>query len=71
MSMSKEALEARRAAARAYRESHREQLRAYSREWRRNNPDKVRASRERYWERKAQEAAAASEALPGSDVPQD
>ena len=64
MSMSKEAQAARRAAAKAYRESHREQLRAY-------NPDKVKASRERYWERKAREAAAASESSTSGNVLQD
>lgn len=71
MSMSKEAQAARRAAAKAYRENHREQLRAYNREWRRNNPDKVKASRERYWERKAREAAAASESSTSGNVLQD
>jgi hypothetical protein len=31
--------------------------RAYQREWRRKNKDKVRANNRRYWERKAQKAA--------------
>ena len=31
-----------------------EMRRAYQREWRRKNRDKVRASNLRYWERKAQ-----------------
>ena len=31
---------------------------AYAREWRRKNPDKVRAAKVRYWEKKAQQAAA-------------
>lgn len=30
--------------------------RAYQREWRRRNKDKVRATNLRYWERKAQKA---------------
>ena len=30
--------------------------RAYQREWRRKNKDKVRANNLRYWERKAQKA---------------
>ena len=32
--------------------------RAYKREWARNNRDKVKAQQERYWARKAAEAAA-------------
>lgn len=27
--------------------------RAYHREWRKNNPEKVKANRKRYWEKKA------------------
>lgn len=34
----------------------REARRRYKREWCKNNPDKVRAAQERYWERKAAEA---------------
>lgn len=33
----------------------------YLREWRKNNPEKARAIRERYWEKKALEAAAEQE----------
>lgn len=33
--------------------------RAYKREWARKNPDKIRAQQERYWTRRAAEAAAA------------
>lgn len=33
--------------------------RAYQREWRRKNKDKVRANNRRYWERKAQKAVQA------------
>ena len=29
---------------------------AYAREWRKNNPEKVKATKERYWRRKALEA---------------
>ena len=36
-----------------------EARRAYKREWARNNRDKVKAQQERYWTRKAAEAAAA------------
>jgi len=30
-----------------------EARRAYEREWRRNNPDKVKINQQKYWERKA------------------
>lgn len=36
-------------------EAAKEARRAYRREWARKNPDKVKASTERYWERKAAE----------------
>lgn len=29
--------------------------REYQRQWRRNNPDKIRATNRRYWEKKARE----------------
>lgn len=32
-----------------------EARRQYMRTWRRNNPDKVRAQQERYWQRKGEE----------------
>ncbi len=35
-----------------------EARRAYKRAWNRKNPDKVRAAQDRYWEKKAAEAAA-------------
>lgn len=34
--------------------------RAYKREWARRNRDKIREAENRYWERKAEEAAAAA-----------
>ena len=34
-----------------------EARRAYQREWRRKNRDKVKAQNERYWQRKAQQKA--------------
>ena len=37
----------------------REARRQYQREWRKKNPDKVRAQNERYWEKKGQEYLAA------------
>jgi len=39
---------------------------AYKREWQRKNPDKVKKYIERYWEKKAREAAEAA-AAAGSD----
>ena len=36
-------------------EQAKEARRAYRRKWNRENRDKVKASQERYWERKAQE----------------
>lgn len=35
-----------------------EAQRAYLREWRRKNPEKVRENNRRYWERKAEQMAA-------------
>lgn len=34
-----------------------EARRAYKREWAKRNPDKVKAMQERYWQRKAEQAA--------------
>ena len=34
-----------------------EARRKYQAEWRRKNPDKVKAAQERYWERKAKKSA--------------
>ena len=39
-------------------EKAKEAQRAYLREWRRKNPEKVRENNRRYWERKAQQMAA-------------
>lgn len=41
--------------------SARDARRAYLREWRRKNPDKVRAATERYWERRAAKLSAEAE----------
>ena len=38
-----------------------EAKRAYMREWRQRNPDKVKANSERYWKRKAQAADEAAQ----------
>ncbi len=37
-------------------DSAREARNAYLREWRKKNKDKVKAAKERYWEKKAREA---------------
>ena len=42
-------------------EAAKEARRAYRRKWNRENRDKVRAAQVRYWDKKAQEAAAASD----------
>lgn len=47
------ALEAKRAYNRQYREKNAERLREYKRNWNRTHPDKVRAATERYWQRRA------------------
>mgnify|MGYP003277887040 CR=1 FL=1 len=44
------------------KEKAREMRRAYMREWNRKNKDKLKATRERYWMKKAREAEAAEEA---------
>ena len=49
-------------------EAAKEARRAYKREWNWKNRDKVKAAQERYWNRKAQEAAAAAE--PDAEEPQ-
>lgn len=42
--------------------------RAYKRRWAKENPDKVKAQQERYWQRKA-EAIAAATAAPAQEMP--
>lgn len=46
-----------------------EARRAYKREWNRKNRDKVKAAQARYWEKKAQEAAAAAEISTDEPAP--
>ena len=53
--MNEKAKEARREAARRYREAHREELNAYRRQWAKDNPEKIAAQHERYWTKKAKE----------------
>ena len=45
-------------------EAAKEARRAYKREWNRKNPDKVRESQRRYWERKALQKDATGEEPP-------
>lgn len=46
----------------------REARNAYMREWKRKNKDKVKAARERYWEKKAREANGQDEQGKGSQI---
>ena len=41
-----------------------EARRAYKREWAKSNPDKIKAQQERYWTKKAAEAAAREATAP-------
>lgn len=45
--------------------------REYKKKWARENPDKVRAQQQRYWEKKAKAAAAAAEEAEATDTPQE
>lgn len=45
----------------------REAQREYHKEWRRKNPDKVRAKNERYWRRRAERMKAEKEAASSED----
>lgn len=49
-------------------ELKREVRREYMREWRKNNPDKLKAAQERYWLKKAAEIAAKREKPPENGV---
>ena len=46
---------AKRQYAARYREKNREHIREYCRVWRQNNPDKIKASQDRFWGKKARE----------------
>ena len=48
-------------------ELKREARREYLREWRRKNPDKLKAAQERYWLKKAAEIAAKREKTPKNE----
>lgn len=55
----------RRKDNRSMDEKAKEARRAYKREWNRKNKDKVKASQERYWARKAAEAEGKERAADG------
>lgn len=57
--MDEKAAEARRAYRRQWARDNREKVRAYRRKWAKENPEKVRACHERYWAKKAEQAAEA------------
>ncbi|MBQ2348358.1 MAG: phosphatase [Clostridia bacterium] len=46
----------------------REARKAYKREWAKKNPDKIRQYQETFWNKKAQEAAAAAKAYTGTET---
>lgn len=48
-------------------ELKREARREYLREWRKKNPDKLKAAQERYWLKKAAEIAAKREKTPKNE----
>ena len=50
-------------------EAAKEARRAYKREWARNNPEKVKAHQERFYAKKAAEAAAQRETLEAEQAP--
>ena len=49
-------------------ELKREARREYAREWRKRNPERVKATQERYWMRKAAEIVAKREKPPENGV---
>lgn len=55
MNMSNEAKKSRNEYYKKYRLANAEKLRQYNKEWRKNNPEKVKANTARYWEKKAKQ----------------
>lgn len=49
-------------------EAAKEARRAYKRKWAKENPDKVKAATERYWNKKAQEAAEKEQTTPTQEA---
>lgn len=55
--MTEEARAARRAYQREWRRKNRDKVNSYRRKWRQANPDKIRQQEERHWQRVADKAA--------------
>lgn len=55
MELSQQALEARRAYKRKWYAENKKHVSQYNKQWRENNPEKVEASINKYWEKKGQE----------------
>ena len=53
-------IEARRAYHREYRKKNGDRIRERERKWRRDNPDRVKAIQRRFWEKRKRENAAAA-----------
>lgn len=54
----------------AAREAAKEARRAYKRQWARDNPEKVKAAQQRYWAKRAGQAAQAEAATIATQNPQ-
>ena len=65
--MTIEAMEAKRIYNREYRKRNRQRINQRQREWRKNNPELVKAQLERYWQRKAEAMAAEAVLSNGED----
>lgn len=50
--MNEKAIAARKQYMQMYRNEHRQRINEKQKEWRKNNPDKVKRIIERYWERR-------------------
>lgn len=59
--MTEKAKELKNLYQKEWRDKNRQKWRDYNKNWRKNNPEKVQAAQERYWERKAQELTPESE----------
>lgn len=57
--MTEEAKQARAAYLKEYRKKNAQRINAYQREYRKNNPDKARNWQANYWQKKAEQEAAA------------
>ncbi len=65
--MTIEAMVARRIYNREYQRRNRQRINQRQREWRKNNPELVKAQQERYWRRKAEAMAAEAVLSNGED----